>query len=433
MKKVLAALLLAAIAMAASAQDAGFSASGSAKLTFGADVDFGERDYADTNSKWNFKAQDAQVTVNGHAGPVSASVTLEADTGNDQIAKLDGWHATVDLSPLELKVGLQWLPWVQWTGIGFNGESNWGWGASAIQDHLIQASYKTGQLSAYLGLMNEGVSGIVMNREYNSDPNEGDIGRAGGARAVFPGFFIGADFDAGLFSIGLGFAGVGRGSAWKPNWTFNDDFATETAFLTARAIKEMEDLGLSPEQIAEIIGEAGEPTATSRFAWTANLHGKVNIEPLTIGFNFAMYGDPGASAGNIRTTPGHTGAMTGNKEDFIIEAMIHASAALAPCNVDLSLAFIANATPVKAKFADNKGNGFSDLRLALASTFKLGGGFTLTPGLITTLPLTRLGTNTDGDLKAIAVTARPDENGAGSAFFRPDPSMNLGITFGWSF
>jgi hypothetical protein len=344
MRKVLIALLMLAMAGGAFAQ-VDVSVSGVTRLDFGLGIDFGENDEVkpakprDPSNEWIFGDGDAKIGATGTAGAVSAGVTLQAGGG---AAVLDGWFAAVDLSIIELKVGFGFLPWVQWSSLDFFGDNNYAFGAAAVKDRFIQVTFNKDSITAYGGLMAEGVDGEALKDN-----------------AIFPGFFVGGDFAQEKFSAGAAFAGVPRAK----KWTTSDE---------------------------------------SRFAWTADIHGKVFLDPLTIGINVALYGDPSVSKSYI--TPG--GWATGAKEDFILEGLLDVGVALAPCDIGFTVGFVSNLA------AEDKGGGQADLKLGADAIFTLGGGFRVIPGLSVVLPLAAAGKDT-----------KVTEKGA----------MNAGISFGYSF
>jgi hypothetical protein len=345
MKKVAVVLLMLAMASGVFAQ-VDVSVSAVTQLDFGMNINFGN-DTVDTSyNEWLFGDGDAKIGVKGVAGPVSAGVRLQASGGN---ARLDYYFAAVDLDPVELKVGFDWLPWVWWSSLDFFGNSNWGFGAAAVKDRFIQAKYGADALSIYAGLMAEGVDGQKLKDN-----------------AGFPGFYVGGDYETDAFSIGAAFAGVARGKDWTlksgadiPDW-----------------VEKLPDFDDSWFSKGTTVGE-------SRFAWMGDLHAKVAFEPVTVGLNVALYGDPAVSSSYV--TPSEAGVLGGQKEDLVLEGMLDIGIGLDPCNICVSAGVVTNLAN------KDKGGGGTGLQLGADAIFQLGGGFNLIPGLIFTLPLT------DGD------------------------------------
>jgi hypothetical protein len=377
MKKVLVGLLMLAMAGGVFAQ-ADVSVSGVTRLDFGLGIDFGQNDEVpsatrrDPSNSWVFGDGDAKLGVTGTAGAVRAGVTLQAKGGD---AGLDGWFAAVDLSPVELKVGYGFLPWVQWSSLDFFGDNNYGFGAAAVKDRFIQITFSKDSITAYGGLMAEGVNGETLKD-----------------KAVFPGFFVGGDFaQEGKFSFGAAFAGVPRAKDWSGARPYYPDWLQ--GFVN----------GISG---GTILLPQGNTIDESRFGWMADLHGKIFFDPLTIGLNIALYGDPSMSAAYI--TPG--GWVTGNKEDFILEGLLDVGIALAPCDIGVTAGFVSNLAERE------KGGGKADLKLGADAAFTLGGGFKVIPGLKVVLPLAAGGQTGGKDNKVT-------EKGA----------MDIGVSFGYSF
>lgn len=344
MKKVLVVLLILTMAGGAFAQVKA-SISGSAALDFGASIDFSDSDA----TSWMFRPDDAKIGVTGVAGPVSAGVTLQASSGT---AELYNWFAAVGSKSVEFKVGYDLLPWIQWSSIDFMGDNNWCVGASAVKDTFINLKFGKGDVSVYGGLMAAGVDDKVM-KDY----------------AVFPGFYLGGDFGKEKLSVGAAFAGVPRGKDWIKG-------------------DEKDDEG--------------------RFAWTGDLHFKVNADPLSLGINVAMYGDPSV-VDDSWWTPNCTpfyGLVTGKREDFILEGMIDIGISLSPCNIGIAVGLVANLAD-----KDKYNGGAAGLQFGADAAFELGGGFSFIPGVIIIVPLR------DAGDKA------PNAKG----------SMNIGATLGYSF
>jgi len=277
MKKVLVFLLALTMAGWAFAQ-VDVSVSGAASLDFGAAVDFGS-DERDSEASWMFGAADAKIGVTGAAGPVSANVTLQAAGGT---ADLNEWFAAIGSKSVEFKVGLGFLPWVQWSSIDFMGDNNWCAGASAVKDTYLQFKYGKDSLSIYGGLMQAGVDGEAIKDN-----------------ATFPGFYIGGDFDQKKFSVGAAFAGVVRGEDWHNN---------------------------------------GE----SRFGWMGDFHVKINGDLVSLGLNAAMYGNPSVNESWWTPNEDPFHIVTGGKKDFILEGMFNLGINLDPCDIGFAAGIVTN-------------------------------------------------------------------------------------------
>ena len=328
MKKVLFILLaLAMVAGGAFAQEV--SANGQVQSTFGVHMDLGDDTDDSSFNTWNFHLNDAKVGVSVDADIVTAGVTLQANGGG---AGLDYADASVNLDPVTLSVGYAYLPWVQWSSLAYDSNSNWGFGASAVKDVYVQAKFAaTDELGIYLGLAQANVHNGFMKD-----------------RAVFPGFYVGGDFGADAFSVGAAFLGAPRGKWW----------------------------GISAADEAAWVGDDPE----SRFSWMGDLHLKLNFDPLNVGVNVALYGDPGAY-GDSGAAGGNLGFLAigdfnDSADDMILEAMLDIGVGLEPCNIGFTVGLLSNMAETK------KGGGFSSLKIGLSADFDLGGGFTLTPGLI---------------------------------------------------
>jgi len=388
MKKVLVVLLMAAVVSGAFAQ-VDFSVSGGVRSDLGISIDFGKAGSTEVDgpgkeasNSWFLGAGDASISVSGSSGPVSAGVTFQGNSGN---VELDGYYAAVNFNPVELRVGLGELPWRLGSPVDFKGFNNYGEGDSAVKDQFIQIKYATDTMSIYGGLLSAGLVGEIPMRD----------------EGIFPGFFIGGDYDGGMFTVGLGFAGVPRGKGW------------------------IGDRPSIPSWAGEMIADSGlfdstPAYTTSRFAWMANLHGQVKLDPITIGINFGMYGDPTAYSG-FKVKGVDTGAtdMDGadkKNKDFLIEAMLSAGVALDPCDVGLSVAFLANTASKEL----SNGDTAAAMVIGASATFKAGGGFRIIPGLVVRLPVAFAKGSADS-------APKPGDDGTFKG------SMDLGISFGWSF
>ena len=329
MKKVLFVLL--ALAMVTGGVFAQVAADGLVQSTFGLSMDLGrDKDddagipERDSSNSWMFGLNDAKIGVTVDADVVTAGVRLQAAGGG---AVLDWADASVNLDPVTLSIGFAYLPWVQWSSLAFDGDSNWGFGASAVKDTYIQAKFGMDDLSIYAGLARQGVGGADLKDN-----------------AVFPGFYIGGDYGADAFSVGAAFLGAPRGKFWD----------------------------------ASPFAPGDEET---RFFWMGNLHFKLFFDPLTVGVNVALYGDPEADASDTLAInyiyPVH---YWGGNEDSVLEALLDIGVGLDPCDIGFTVGFLSNMADT------DKGGGMSALKIGLSATFDLGGGFSLIPGLKFTKP-----------------------------------------------
>ena len=190
--------------------------------------------------------------------------------------------------------------------------------------------------------------------------------------ASFFGFFIGGDYSTDLFSAGLAFMGTPVG---------------ENANLHKP-------------------GDAG-------MGFMLNVHGKVFLmDMLTIGLNFALYGQPLNFYPNSGFFWDYSAMPTFNysgEDAMMLEAMLSLGVALDMGNIGLTFAMLGNA----GAYDDTKNpeGGYMDMKLGLSFSLDLGGGFTLTPGFRVIIPAS----GPDGESR--------DDKG----------SMDLGLTFTYAF
>ena len=357
-KLVFVALIVALVTGMAFAADAEVHVSGTATADFGISADLGvDKDQGpdrDAEAAWIFRPNDAIIEVHAEAGAVSATVKLNK-------GGLDKVDASVDLDPLTLSVGYYYLPWVQWSALDVFGDSNYGIGASALKDLYIQAKYSADPVTIYGGIFNAGVNG---------DPFGVD-GPIMKDDAVFPGFYIGGDFDGDGINIGAAFYGVPRGKYW----------------------------------------EGGDKT---RFSWMGNVHANFNFEPITVGVNLALYGDPGAGSSGLAIFHGvpiwelaHDLHALG-KDDVLFEAMASLGVDAGPGTLGFSIGILTN---VAKADTDSLTGGMASMKLGLCYGFDIGGGFSIIPGIVVNLALSE----PDGE--------KPYEKG----------TLDIGLTCGWSF
>jgi len=320
MKKVLVILLALAVAGGVFAQA---EVSGYVSTNFGLLMDLGIEDVDDSSyNDWIFGMGDAKIGASFDAGAVSGNVTYQAAGGS---AGLDGANIAVDLGAAVLSTGYAWLPWVQWSAVNFRGNNNYNIGASAVKDIYIQAKFGSDDLSIYAGLAQQDVDGALL-KDF----------------AVFPGFYFGADFGGDGFNVGAAFLGAPRGKDWDPYPLLPED----------------------PE---------------SRFFWMGNLHCGLDLDPLSIGLNVALYGDPAVAGSNAASvSPGWAlwPYYAGTPDDMIFEGCLSIGVGLDACSVGFALGMLTNLAD------EDKGGGYGALQIGLSADFDLGGGFTLTPGVL---------------------------------------------------
>jgi hypothetical protein len=126
-----------------------------------------------------------------------------------------------------------------------------------------------------------------------------------------------------------------------------------------------------------------------------SVHATVPVNPLSIGINFAMYGDPSASnnqfvgdyGGVLPQTSGIAPFKfaTNHKEDLLIEGMLNLGFALDAHMIALTVGLVANAAPDKIDYGSIKDvpvGGAAALQIGLEGDFKVGGGFVIIPHFI---------------------------------------------------
>lgn len=358
MKKLLVVLLALFIAGGAFAQDVSIAATGVFDSSFGLHSNFGANDV--NANAWHFGFGDAKLGATVSGGPVSAMIRLQGASGytiptivNIGFAALDAADVTVALKSVDLSAGYGWLPWTFWGSVNLFGDNNYNCGASGIKDTYFQVKFAASDaLNFYAGLAGRGVDGETLKDN-----------------AVFPGFYLGGDFGQDKFSAGAAFMGTPRGK----NWDGNND---------------------------------------SRFFWTFDLHGKVKLDPVTIGLNLAFYGDPAAGRvmdGRLATPIAAVdwsdfSIFSGTKDDLIFEGMLDFGFGFDSGNLGVSLGMVSNMAP------KDKGGQGAGLKIGAGYDFDLGGGFLLTPGAFLLAPV----------------------SGAGGA--DPDKaSLDVAVTFTYSF
>jgi len=216
-------------------------------------------------------------------------------------------EAWVNIGPTTLTMGRN-EAWAQWSSLSWYGDINWAFGAAASTDvPFIKVSVE----GFYIGLSEAGVSGQFI----GTDPAL--------KQSPFPGFFLGYDYDADAFSVGATFAG-------------------------------------------QYVGDVDNGSFPVMF----NVHGKIPFDPITLGLNLAFYVAPENAPGlfSINSAPG--GLINGTGKGTVLEAMVDFSAALDPCTVGITCAYIMD--------IDTESSG---LKIGACASFGIGDtGFSIIPG-----------------------------------------------------
>lgn len=303
MKKVLVVLLLLVVAGGLFADVTGF---GRFRTKFGVDLTLKPEDVDPT---WQF-AFNHRIGLNIEADKINAWIFYDGDWAGD---------ATVEIGPATLSIGLDELAWAQWSSLAYDGNGNYGFGASTSN----QTPYiKAGFSGFYLGLSEAG--------EHYSGTQK--VNGATFDEFAIPGFFLGYDLGQDAFSAGFAFAGLA--GKYKLNQLSNDE--------------------------------------TSIFAWMGNVHGKINLDPATIGLNVAFYGAPDYGFFTL-LAPG-----LGGDKAMVLEGMVDVGIGLDPCSIGLTFGILMN----MADEAD--GGGASAFQIGAGASFDVGGGFKVIPGVIFT-------------------------------------------------
>ena len=221
MKKLLVVVLAFAVSTGAFAQ---LTVSGQLHTQFGIDVFGGEeqRNWADRDPDWNFQFINSgtMFQLNTQRENTRGFLRLRSDFQ---------WRAEIwqVLNDFELGIGFIELPWVRWSAMNINNNSNAGIGAmnSAVAPYII-GRYVVGQgTRIYAGLseggMNTGsrraLGGLLglTAAEDIEDPRSGVHGvpvtSDDDSHRSFPGFFVGFDhIEPGQFEVALAFAGIPR-------------------------------------------------------------------------------------------------------------------------------------------------------------------------------------------------------------------------------
>ena len=267
----------------------------------------------------------------------------------------DAWTT---LGPVELKIGNTEREWAQWSSLNTFGDNNWGFGAGASSDlPYFQVAYRADALSVYFGLQEAGASGKILSSKV--DPTDNKMWELDWSGfdyddqstwtvapepikygVPFPGFFIGGDYTMeDVATFGFAFAGQFVGKKY------------------------------------------GGDEEKGTFPLMFNLHGKaLMLSPLTIGLNLTFYMAPTKSAlFSIRNGALKGAGIIEGEEAMVLEAMLDISAALEPCNVGFTAAYVMN-------FANKeKQGGGSALKIGASATFPVGEtGFSITPGVMYT-------------------------------------------------
>jgi hypothetical protein len=297
------------------------SVAGAVQVDVGIKADTEESD----NNEWFFNP-------NGGGTTIKAVFETDGVTGFVRFA-VGGFHsaqAAVAIGPGELAIGYNELPWVQWSSLNFMANNNWGFGASASnQNTFIQF----GAGGFYIGICDAkgGIDFMGTDISWNLDGS-----KIKGWK--IPGFYVGYDLLGNeAFSAGFAFAGTMYD---KDYWIFGDD---------------------------------------GTFPFMLNAHAKFDLSPITLGLNAALYSLP--ERGFFTITAGEVPidiVATGDEKNMVVEGMVDVGIGLDPCNIAFTGALVANMSE------KDKGGQGAAIRLGASADFNLGGGFTLTPGLIFT-------------------------------------------------
>ena len=310
MKKTLVVLL---ILMVAGLGFADITPTAVFRLDVGAKVQLGDNYSAggpDGDPIWNFNPfnNGTSIGVNADYGNAGGWIHLRGNYDTVYSGGVNGGifgEAWVNIGAATLTIGRS-EAWAQWSSLSWYGDINWAFGAAASTDcPFIKVSVE----GFYIGLSEAGVSGEL-------------IGTDAGQYA-FPGFFLGYDYVADTFSAGATFAGQ----------------------------------------------YVGDNVADGKFPIMFNVHGKIPLDPITLGLNLAFYVAPANAPGlfSINFAPEN---LTGGEKSNVLEAMIDFSAALDPCTVGASVAYIME--------TEDKN---SALKIGACASFGIGDtGFSIIPG-----------------------------------------------------
>jgi len=251
------------------------------------------------------------------------------------------------------------------SGLALYGDGNYGFGAASTHaQDFIQAKFDGGAFNIFIGLADGGVHG-------NSGAKSST-----GKKYVFPAFYLGGGYATDLFSVDLGF--IGDVNGYTPH---NDK---------------------------------------THFSMMVNLRGKVNLDPISIGANVALYVKPAfvpylAAVGGFDPTTPTPGVYGGLINDLGLEALLDFGVVgVLPCDIGLSVGLLAN-------LGENFGGDDWDLnfgmgiKAGLSATFDIG-GFKIIPGLI----FTSVGNGTK-----VPTTA--------PKFIKGSNSLALGLSFQYAF
>ena len=343
MKKIIAIVLLAAlVAGAAFAQVSGY---GRVRTNVGLNLNFWDDKDKDTEQPpfppTWIFAPTARLGLKGSTDVIDFFVQTDLNDRNT-LGTIRA-NATVKFGDASLSIGQNELPWYQQSSLAFLGDGNNDFGAS---NTVVIPYVRANAFGAYLG--------ITSGNKVNAATTD---------KYPIPGFFFGYDLKQDKFSIGVAFAGL-------------------------------IDAGDDPENKDDDI-----------FSWMGNIHAKFNLDPLTLGLNVSLYGDP--STGYFLLYNGTSSipyGITTPKDSTVLEAMLDAAFKLSPCTVGFTGAILMNLKDADEKDIEKDG-GATALRVGLSATFDLGGNFRLIPGLIFTSYLNgpqgvKIEDNKGTDLKA---------------------------------
>jgi|GEM_PF-3218429 len=325
MKKILAVLFIFMLTMNIFAVDV--TPTAVIRLDVGANVQLGDKYPAGNpggDPTWNFNPFNNGTSIGVNAAGDNAGGWIHI-RGNEHVYLGDTpgttgtpgifGEAWVNIGPTTLTIGRS-EAWAQWNSISLFGDIGWAFGASASTDNpFIKLSVE----GFYFGLSEAGVNGKYIGSKASVAP---------GDNAPFPGFFVGYDYAADAFSVGATFAGQ----------------------------------------------YVGDDVDDGSFPLMFNVHGKIPLDPITLGLNVAFYIAPENAPGLFSINSAPENLIKGVGKSRVIEAMIDLSAAFDPCDIGFSGAFIMD--------TEAESYGF---KTGACATFGISGtGFSIIPGLIYT-------------------------------------------------
>lgn len=295
------------------------------------DGNFQAIEEGDRGAEWDFRFLTTQThfTLNAAGENVGGFLRFRAN---------GSWRAFVwgDVGDHQFGLGFIELPWVQWSPISFDGDSNWGIGAAAstVDPYFVGRFNVAPGMQVYVGLTEAGILGRrsdSANRPDNFDAQNGArLSHDDSYTHILPGFFLGFEMTETDYVAGLAFAGL--------------------------------------------------PTSTldgqdNIFSWMVSAYGRLfNIGPTgQIGLNVAVYGDPAFGFFAITESDnfGHIARGFGTGWT-VLEGMVNATFPLDFGTVALSYGIL---LPFDS---DSEAVG---QQAALQATIPFGNGFSLIPGV----------------------------------------------------